>query len=404
MIELLTNQREADRAYRRWVKAMIGGSTEEDGSWIINGTGVIFSNYGHGAPGTVEDQIMLGVDTSAGNGVVKIVRPIVSGQDKKKLTVVGRDERGHVLLLREGWLKKNRMSNAVRERFSELSGLQPVPVSVAGEPSNREWHIVADVNGSGVEIVAETVAFCHACALARWKAGGPEGGDAVKAEQYHLGLDEKGRIKKVCIEGGTKEVEELQGYVSEALKAIIGPTMTKPSRNRYEVDAMIEAANLLIEIKTGTSPHDVYEAVGQLTLYPSLISLPTASTRSFSCRTCPRCAHTWRPRWRRPRSRCIPTLSVGSERRPRLPSLRHFLSAAGASKRAGRRFGLSRRCEGVRAGASSAPDVAISASSCGQPIRSNRLRPLPDHRNLARRAGEQIGCTIKEGESDAVGR
>jgi hypothetical protein len=31
----------------------------------------------------------------------------------------------------------------------------------------------------------------------------------------------------VNIKGGTKEVEDLQGYVSEALKAIIGPSMTK---------------------------------------------------------------------------------------------------------------------------------------------------------------------------------
>lgn len=77
------------------------------------------------------------------------------------------------------------------------------------------------------------------------------------------------------ITGGTKEVEDLQGYVSEALKDIIGPSMTKPTRNGYAVDAMISKANILIEIKTGTSAHDIYEAVGQLALYPSLISLPS---------------------------------------------------------------------------------------------------------------------------------
>lgn len=274
MVELLTDQDQADRSFRRWVDALINRSTEDDGGWIIDGTGVIFGNYGHGIPGTIEDQVMLGVDASAESGIVKIVRPSVAGQDKKKLTVVGRDERGHVVLLREGWLKKNRISNAVREHFSEFSGLQPVQVTVAGRPSKREWHLVADVDGSADEIVASTVAFCHACALARWKAEGGQDDYTGETEQYHFGVDEKGRIKKVRIEGATKEVEELQGYVSEALKAILGPTMTKPRRNRYEVDAMIESARLLVEIKTGTSAHDIYEAVGQLTLYPSLVSLP----------------------------------------------------------------------------------------------------------------------------------
>jgi hypothetical protein len=36
---------------------------------------------------------------------------------------------------------------------------------------------------------------------------------------------------------------------------------------------MIAPANLLIEIKTGTSAHCVYEAVGQLLLYPDLIGI-----------------------------------------------------------------------------------------------------------------------------------
>ncbi len=274
MIELLADQGEADRAYDRWVEAMIGGSTEEGGSWTIDGTGVIFTNYGHGEPGTVEDQIMLGVDASASNGVVKIVHPVVSGQDKKKLTVVGRNDHGHTMLLREGWLKKNRISSAIRERFSELSGLEPAPVSVEGARSKREWYVVADLDDSASDIVAQTVAFTHACSLARQKAGGGGSDGSDDGEQYHLGVDEKGRIKKVRIEGGTKEVEELQKYVWEALKAIVGSSMTKRSSNRYEIDAMIATANLLIEIKTGTSPHDVYEAVGQLILYPLLIPLP----------------------------------------------------------------------------------------------------------------------------------
>lgn len=40
------------------------------------------------------------------------------------------------------------------------------------------------------------------------------------------------------------------------------------------MDGVIPPANLLIEVKTGISSHDMYEAVGQLRLYPTLIGLP----------------------------------------------------------------------------------------------------------------------------------
>lgn len=275
MIEILTDQPEADRAFRRWVDAMISRSTPNDRGWVINGTGVIFSNYGHGKPGTIKDQVMLGVDTRPTSGIVKIVQPITADKDKHKLTIVGRDEHGHVVLLREGWLQKNSISAPIRENFSELSGLSSVPVSVAGQRSTRNWYVVADLDCTPDKIVSQTVAFINACSLARLKANDKKVVESQKGDGYRLGLDEKGRIKKVKIKGGMREVEDLQGYVSEALKAIIGPSMTKPMRNGYSADAMISTANILIEIKTGTSPHDVYEAVGQLMLYPSLLSLPT---------------------------------------------------------------------------------------------------------------------------------
>ena len=275
MIDILTDQTKAVRAFRRWVDAMIASSTLNDGGWVIDGTGVIFSNYGHGEPGTIEDQVMLGVDTNSTSGIVKIVQPITADKDKHKLTIVGRDEHGHVVLLREGWLQKNRISAAIRENFSELSGLSSVPVSVAGQRSTRNWYVVAHLDCTPDKIVSQTVAFTNACSLARSKASSEKIVECQKGDEYHLGLDEKGRIKKVKIKGGMREVEDLQGYVSEALKAIIGPSMTKPTRNGYSADAMIFTANIFIEIKTGTSPHDVHEAVGQVMLYPSLLSLPT---------------------------------------------------------------------------------------------------------------------------------
>jgi len=274
MIHLLTEQDEADRAFRRWADAMLAGSMPIDRGWRVEGTGVAFSNYGHGATGTIENEVMLGTDQGVRDGVVKIVCPKVSQTDKGKLTVIGRSDAGRLVLLREGWLKANRISDAVRPKFKVLSGLEPEPVSVGARASDRDWYIVADLDADGADIVAQTVSFVHACARARAKTLTKNTPVEQEDPPYRLGLDEKGRIKKVKVTGGTREVEDLQGYVWKELKRQLGEAFQKPGRKGYAADGMVVAANLLIEIKTGVSPRDVYEAVGQLALYPSLIALP----------------------------------------------------------------------------------------------------------------------------------
>jgi len=274
MIHLLTEQDEADRAFRRWGDAMLAGSLPIDRGWRVEGTGVAFSNYGHGAPGTIENEVMLGTDQGVRDGVVKIVCPNVSQTDKGKLTVIGRSDAGRLVLLREGWLKANRISDVVRPKFKMLSGLDPELVSVGGRVSNRDWYIVADLDADEANTVAQTVSFVHACARARAKTGVKKTPAEQEDPPYRLGLDEKGCIKKVKVTGGTREVEDLQGYVWKELKRQLGDAFQKPGRKGYAADGMVVAANLLIEIKTGVSPRDVYEAVGQLALYPSLIALP----------------------------------------------------------------------------------------------------------------------------------
>lgn len=274
MIHLLTEQDEADRAFRQWADAIVAGSLPIKGGWRVEGTGVAFSNYGHGAPGTIENEVMLGTDQGVRDGVVKIVCPKVSQTDKGKLTVIGRSDAGRLVLLREGWLKANRISDVVRPKFKVLSGLKPKPVSVSGRLSDRDWYIVADLDANGADIVAQTVSFVHACARARAKTSVQGPPAQQEGPPYRLGLDEKGRIKKVKVTGSTREVEDLQGYVWTELKRQLGDAFQKPSRKGYAADGMVVMANLLIEIKTGVSPRDIYEAVGQLALYPSLIALP----------------------------------------------------------------------------------------------------------------------------------
>lgn len=272
MIELLTDQGESDRLYRDWAKALIKGSTENDRGWVIDGTGVIFAPNRRGQRGPIDNQVVLGLDSSLGTWVVKIVRPDVEQQDRGKLTAFGRNEQGQPLLLRQGWLQKNPISRTVREDFAELSGLSEVPVMTRGQASSRKWYVVADLSSAST-IPQATAAFVNACSMARSMAGG---GALLSAapETYRFGLDEQGRTKKVTITGGTKEVEDMQGHVWAQLKRLVGKSLTKPTNSGYTVDAMIEPAKALVEIKTGVFAHDIYEAVGQLALYPSLIKLP----------------------------------------------------------------------------------------------------------------------------------
>ena len=279
MLELLTNQGESNRQFRRWKDAMVAGSIATTDGWVIQGQGIAFTNYGHGASGTLEKEVMLGADTAFGTGIVKIVQPETSTGDNGKLTAIA-FEGGRHFLLRQGRLQKNRLSRAIKaNEFSSLTALKPVPVSVAGTGS-KAWYVVACLADPPPKIADATTKFALACTRARMQAGGGTT-PAVKEDGYGFGLDEQGHIVKVKHPGWSKNVIKMQGYIWQALKAIAGDKITKPSKNGFEVDCFIKVKGLLIEIKTGGAAHDVYEAVGQLKLYPSLIGLPSNTISVF---------------------------------------------------------------------------------------------------------------------------
>lgn len=275
-LDIVTSEPACDAAFRQWADIMTGNARLVDGGWIIEGKGVFFTNYGHGEPGTVEDQIMLGVDPDTGDSTVKIVRPKAHRKDKGPDTVLATDDTGRQFLLRAGNLTKNRVSGFIKDDFAELTGLTHAPLRVNGSQASDHWYVVADLGATPAEIVGQAADFSNACSHARTRAGGGrpvEDQEDANDSRPTYGMDEKGRITKRTTRGGTKEVRELQGFVYKALKKIVGEELRKPKRNGYCVDGMIEPANLLLEIKTGTSAHCIYEAVGQLLLYPSLIGI-----------------------------------------------------------------------------------------------------------------------------------
>lgn len=279
MIRHLRNQSETNRAFRRWVEALTSHSDLNDHHWTVRGRGAMFSNYGHGIRGAITTEVMLGHDPVWGDGVVKVVQPKAGRRDRGPATIMGRGDDGRLKLLREGRLQKNNLSRFVKDDFARLSGLTQEEVSVEGEPSKRQWFLVADLDGTAQEIVDQTIAFANGCARARRRAGGGLQRDEEDEDVQEYGYDEKGGVRLVTREGGTSEVRALQGYVYAALKRIVGKDLRKPKRYGYCVDGMIRPANVLIEIKTSTSSHSIYEAVGQLQLYPDLIGISSEPTK-----------------------------------------------------------------------------------------------------------------------------
>jgi hypothetical protein len=283
-MDIVTSQADCDEAFRFWAETMTCGGKPVEGGWLIEGRGVLFTNYGRGDPGKIEDQIMLGVDPDTWDSTVKIVRPNVATLDKGKVTVLATDDNGHKVLLREGRLKQNNVSAEIKDDFPALSGLTDVPLMVKGERSSRRWYVVADLDADPATIIAQTASFSLGCTRARLRRGGglrkPEDAE-LDDDRPTYGMDEKGNVTTRKRTGGDVQVRALQGYVFEALKKIVGEILKKPKANGYCVDGHIASANLLIEIKTGASAHCIYEAIGQLELYPRLIHFVVNSDRAL---------------------------------------------------------------------------------------------------------------------------
>ncbi len=285
-MEIVSDQRACDAAFRQWADTLIANSRLTDDGWVIEGKGVLFTNYGHGERGKIKDEVMLGYDPDTDRSTVKIVRPKAARHDKGPATVLATGDDGRRYLLREGRLTPNRISGAefIIDTFAELTGLTEVPIMIDGARSKRQWFVVADLGASPREIVEQAADFSIACLRARVLTGGireSEPQDQDDEERPSYGLDEKGRITTRTRPGGTVEVRELQGYVHKALKKIVGEALRKPKRKGYCVDGMVEGSNLLIEVKTSTSAHSIYEGVGQLNLYPSLIGIKGQPERAL---------------------------------------------------------------------------------------------------------------------------
>jgi hypothetical protein len=273
MIEIVTNQLEINSAYFSWVKQLVEASSFRGRFWWINNTSISFNNYGHGETGQIKNQVVFGLRSDPSNNIVKISLTNWARGEDGPHTIIGRDAKGSLIILRAGRLNSNNISDAITDEFEKRTQLVPVELTLNGRHSKKKWFKVADLSGTADEIIVQTVAFVTSCATARYNNFGSA--ESRLVETFSLGLSEKGKTYIANYVVGSREVQALHGFVWEALKNNLGDRLEKIGANGFELDGIVRNANLLIEIKTGITPYDLYTAVGQLALYPHLIGLPT---------------------------------------------------------------------------------------------------------------------------------
>lgn len=272
MLKLVSDQNTCNEVYKKWLSLLKKNSFKiKNQAWRLKGHNVLLGNYGHDDPAPLNEKVTLGWHPDMKNGIVQIASPRGEDFDRHKLTIVAKNEVGNRLLLREGRLHRNRLSRLVKaDAFERSSTLSPLEIYVEERLSNRPYYLVANVDAPDSEIIQTTANFVLGCTLARLSSPTV---DNLIVHSYHMGADEKGGVTVIAQPGWTKEVYRLQGYVWQELRAKLGEDLQKPQRQGFAVDAIYSPANLLIEIKTSINTSSIYEAVGQLSLYPHIIGL-----------------------------------------------------------------------------------------------------------------------------------
>lgn len=268
-----------DRAWDVWT-ASLEGASRPLGSGLrwLDEAAVAYTSSPSGKRSGRPD-IHLGVRPEGAPWSVSIHAPRLAA-DANGLSAVGRSQDGRRLLLRQGWLKApDEGGGDIRgDRFRSLTGLDPVEVTGGGTPTPRDWYVVADLDDAPAAIAADTADFVLRCEEARSAA---RSGDAPLKSPPLEAAPEKGGFftRRATDAQPEQDILRIQGEVWLALSHRLtagGLRLTKPRHAKgYEVDGVVDAPDgmVLLEIKTASSAAAVYEAVGQLVLYPEMLSL-----------------------------------------------------------------------------------------------------------------------------------
>ncbi|WP_155951322.1 hypothetical protein [Rhizobium mesoamericanum] len=209
--------------------------------------------------------------------IVEINAPKGMEFQDSSLSCVAADEDKRLWVLRQGVLRKNRISARLDHDFADLTGFEQVEL----EGSARSWFIVGRADEEPSLYPSTTLEFVQGCPSAR-KVSTVNIESAVRL----LGKDEVGgAYRRLAFQIAEREVIRKQGEVWAALRSYLQGydiTLEKPKgEGGHEVDgeAIIAAAAYLFEIKTSTSAHNIFTAVGQLMLYPKLIPVQNGARK-----------------------------------------------------------------------------------------------------------------------------
>lgn len=260
-------------AFLEWHSVLAAGSEAVGGAMQMIGTDVRFRRIARHKT-KLHLEFWIG---SAANAAVQLNQPGSAGSEQPG-TTIATDARGNRYVLRQGDLHGDPPSDRIQwAEFTRRTGLEPVTVDVGGKAPRKEWHVVARLDGrSEAEIRDETAEFIRLCWNAR--TFGKLAAEDQDRLQSLFGKPERGGWYDVDPALEPRRVLRVQGYVSECLERVLGRfgiELKKPRHAaNYEVDGAIETPSgpILVEIKTGVSPADVYCGVGQLNVYPALLS------------------------------------------------------------------------------------------------------------------------------------
>jgi hypothetical protein len=294
--KLLTGKREIRGAFQIWRDALERHGSWRGNLWWLSEERIVFANREHRSERKLGKFVVLGTDATGANVTVQLNEPAQRGNENP-LSGVARDDKGRLHLVRQGVLHKNTQSTRIFEKqFIARTGLAPIDLTIAGVPAKRAWFLVTGLDASSSEICRNIASFVDACNVAR----GDERATTAKADAERLeelfGRPEAGGQTSVVPSLGPKKRNRLQGTVWQTLQALLiadGRDLLKPRHPRgYEVDGELSAGNekILIEIKCTTSASDIYEGLGQLTLYPRLLPRLSGHARILLIPGLPRAA------------------------------------------------------------------------------------------------------------------
>ena len=270
---LSRDKKQIHAAFREWLDILKTDEIKPGSVWQIDGSDVRLRRI-HRGIAQLDTDFWIG---SATRSALQINEPrIVTTENKGGHLAL--DARGRRYIIRQGDIHGNDDFDRVRgQTFIDRTGYPRLDVRTEKGPSAKQWHLVARLDGqSDAAIRRATVEFVRRCWNAR--TYGTQAADDQKRIDALLGKSERGGWHDIEPDATPRRVLRVQGYVLEQLEEILDNAGIEIGKSRhaagYEVDAEIAApgGKILVEVKTGISPADVYCGIGQLTVYPLILT------------------------------------------------------------------------------------------------------------------------------------